>query len=184
MKLTIQSVLIALLFFNPIGSGIGHGELIETNIYFFQEKNVTHLIFNSAILLVYYDSGDILCMVSHRKFYESLLRRGRLRLMMIYADTVQTGRFINQISKSDNIQIVDLALKLCFVIIKDKINYILNDPEYIMFRMINGFTCSVMIENCLPNNYFINPMGCTISVPAKDYDKLLKWVESRNVKRK
>ena len=186
MKLFFTITLISTLFLVPIGdeNGKQNKPTPETNIYFFQDDNITHVVFNSAILLVYYDSGDILCMVSHKELYMVLSGRGRLRLTMIYADGIQVNSFVGKLSKKDNIQIVDTTLKLCFIFITDKINYILNEGNSLMFRMVNGFSCFVSVECILPNSFFSNPMTSGAAVPKADYTKILKWIGERNGKKR
>ena len=71
-----------------------------------------------------------------------------------------------------------------FTFLRDKINYVWNIGGSILFRMINGFSCQVFIENRMFTGGFITPMSCVVTMPVQSYAVLVKWLGGLNPKKK
>ena len=150
MKRVNIFLLVFILSFSVIGN---KSETKTPDIYFFQSNNISLTVRGAFFYLIYFDSGDILCIVSNKLKYKWMILQGKICVPTIYSEKKMIDLMEKRISVKENISVFDRILGLQFVLLVDKINYVLTSGCSIMFRMINGlFIINLLILETL--DYF------------------------------
>ena len=187
MRHFVKWILIIALFTTPIGSGSGKSnkqpDINRTSINFYKSDYITHIVYNRHMLCIYFDNRDMLILVCNKTVFNVLAKKGRMNTLTIYVEPISLMSIVRKMCKQKNLQLYDPNIDLEFVVLKDKINFILQKADAILIRMVNGFSMSIRKWNILPNSYFIHRFACEISILEKDWNKLVEWVGGKNGKK-
>lgn len=167
-------VLIALIVLTTIAmTGGGAEDYVNHKMFFFQENaNISHAIFNEHFVLVYFDSNDMLCLVSTKSVYDTIVRSGRLPIMTVFINFPDRELYLSGIKKKRSITVYDSTLNLFVIVVCSKINYVRSIPGVTLIRMNGGFSIEIIVLNSLPSSIFYNRMACTLAIPESDLSKL------------